>query len=111
MNNVTNLILSFSSLDDENSIIEKIKLFTGRSERFYITSLRNKSMPRHWYNGNLFNHIQMIAYHSLKMDGFLDFLRHNVEWHDPDLVQLFIKGENDVKFKVIDLMQTEERLL
>ncbi|NIG55392.1 hypothetical protein [Chitinophaga sp. Cy-1792] len=103
MSRVTNLILTFSTLEDVNEIIPEISQY---EPGFYIVSVEDNKLQKDWYGGTkrLECNILIGAYNGLDLAAFLLFLREKVDWYAADLVQLIVKEEDDFKFKLIDLV-------
>jgi hypothetical protein len=106
MSNVTNLVITFSSLEDEEQVITDMKAFYKTEDGFSISSVKDKRLPQPWYGGTrrLECNILIGAYNYLDLEAFLVFLREQVNWEAPDLVQLFVKEQEDMKFRLIDLI-------
>ncbi|OMP74892.1 hypothetical protein [[Flexibacter] sp. ATCC 35208] len=104
MSKVTNLIITFSTLEDEQLVIEQIKLF-DQELGFNIVSVNDERLPNVWYGGTrrLECCILIGAYNNLDLEKFILFLATKVEWEAADLVQLLVKEQEDMKFKLIDL--------
>lgn len=107
MSRVTNLILTCSSLEDESKIIAEMKEFIKGDIGFYIVSVKDNNLPRDWYGGTkrLECNVLIGAYNYLDLESFLVFLRTNVSWEAADLVQLFVKEQEDMKFRLINLIE------
>lgn len=105
MSSVTNLIITFSTLEDEEQVIGKMKAFYKSGDGFSIASVKDERLPQPWYGGTrrLECNILIGAYNYLDLEAFLAFLREEVNWEAPDLVQLFVKEQADMKFRLIDL--------
>ncbi|MBV7530995.1 hypothetical protein [Chitinophaga sp. sic0106] len=103
MSNVTNLIITSSTLEDEYQIIQAIKGFT---KEFNIVSVNDDKLPISWYGGtkNLECVILIGAYDYLDLERFILFLQNSVKWEAIDLVQMFVKQQEDMKFKLINLV-------
>lgn len=108
MSRVTNLIITFSTLEDEERIVAEMRAFVKNDNGFYIASVNDERLPHGWYGGtkNLECSILIGAYNYLDLQLFLDFLRNNVNWEAPDLVQLVVKEQDDMKFRLIDLIES-----
>ncbi len=102
MSSVTNLIITFSILEDEEQIIKQISAY---ADGFNIVSVKDDKLPLDWYGGTkrLECNVLVGAYNHLDLEQFLNFLRQNVNWYAGDLVQLIIKEQEELKFKLIDL--------
>jgi hypothetical protein len=106
MSQVTNLIITFSTLEDHCLIIESMKQYRTNADNFYIVSVEDEDLPTRWYGGTrvLECNILLGAYNYLDLETFIAFLRNDVKWKAPDLVQLFVKEQEDMKFRLIDLI-------
>lgn len=107
MGRVTNLIMTFSNLEDVEQIIHEMRAFYKTEAGFYITSVKDKSLPQPWYGGTKYLECNILigAYNYLDLEAFLMFLRKEVNWEAPDLVQLFVKEQEDMTFRLIDLIE------
>jgi len=73
---------------------------------FNIVSVNDEKLPISWYGGtkNLECVILIGAYNYLDLEEFILFLKNAVKWEAIDLVQLFVKQQEDMRFKLIDLV-------
>lgn len=106
MGHVTNLIIIFSTLESEDVVISKMSNYIVNGNNFNILSVDDESMPQDWYGGTkrLECNVLIGAYNYLDLESFLTFLRTEINWEAPDLVQVFVKEQNDMKFRLIDLI-------
>lgn len=108
MSVVTNLILSFSSLEQKESRIKDVNSFTYNGQGLDLVSIDyNKDMENRtvWYGGNKFfeGNIFIGAYNHFKTDDFIAHLKQ-IHWEEPDLVQVLVKEEWDEKFRIIEIV-------
>jgi len=103
-----NLIITFSTLEDEQKIIQQISSYIPDTG-FNITSVNDVRLPPDWYGGTkrLECYILIGAYNYLDLAEFISFLRKEVNWEAADLVQLFVKEQEAMRFKLIDLIPQE----
>ncbi|MBO9154087.1 hypothetical protein ACFOTA_17855 [Chitinophaga sp. GCM10012297] len=106
MSRVTNLLIIFSTLENENNIIAEMSNYIINGNNFNILSINDERMPQDWYGGTkrLECNVLIGAYNYLDLGPFLAFLRTEVSWEAADLVQVFVKEQNDMKFRLIDLI-------
>lgn len=105
MSIVTNLIICCSSLENEIDIIDQFKKYIHNGNPFYIVSVEDEKLPKAWYGGAKYLEciVFLGAYNHLDLDRFLGFMKTEMSWEAPDLVQIIVKEENDIKFRLIDL--------
>jgi len=105
MSIVTNLIICCSLLEDKDKITDEFEKYTHNGHPFGIVSVTNEKLPKDWYGGekNLECIVFIGAYNHLDLDCFLGFMKTEMSWEAPDLVQIIVKEENDIKFRLIDL--------
>jgi transposase len=107
MSVVTNLILFISSLENEEARISEVNKFTYNGRQMNLVSVDyNKDMSTgySWYGGTKFLEatIYIGAFNQLDIEKFRDYLR-TLDWEASDLVQLIVKDDNDMKFKILEL--------
>lgn len=110
MSEVTNLILSFSNVEDEKSRIYEVNLFFNNGRGFQIESADfeegedrfGKKNKKRWYGGSKFLETPLYigAFNHLDFDGLKDHLR-DIEWEQPESVQLIVKGPDSNIFEII----------
>jgi len=107
MSRVTNLLLLCTTLESIELIIGQIATYKYGSSEFRIVSVNDSSLPESWYGGNrrLECNILLGAYNYLELDDFVSFLRDKVTWEAIDLVQLVVKEDHEMKFRLIDLVE------
>ena len=113
MSLVTNLILSFSILEDETSRVSEINLFENNGREFELATAdfereNNPSSNKAWYGGTKFLETPLYvgAYNHLDIDGLVEHLKI-VNWEYPASVQLFLKEQESDKFRIIELIPTK----
>lgn len=103
MSVVTNIILTFGG-DDKEYIETQISNYIHNGRNFALTSIKDNSLPKHWYAGskNMEAEVFIGAYNHLDL---LSFVKHliSIEWENPEWIRLFIKEEEDFAFKTIKL--------
>lgn len=112
MSEVTNLILSFSILENEVSRKEEIELFSNNGRGFRLSSADYgfgqrtdiKSRER-WYAGSKLLETPLFvgAYNHLDIEGLIEHLK-SLDWREPENVQLMIQGQHENKFKMIEII-------
>lgn len=114
MSEVTNLILSFSVGENEICKRAEIELFSNNGRGFELTSadfegednIFKVENPRRWYAGSKFlgTPVFIGAYNKLDLDGLVEHLK-SLEWDEPENVQLIVQGEEDEKFRIIEIVE------
>ncbi len=106
MSIVTNLIICCSSLEDDEEIIKEFERYTHNGHPFGIVSVASEKLPKGWYGGEKYLEciIFIGAYNHLNVAEFIEFMKSKVNWEAPDLVQVFVKEEDDMKFKILELI-------
>jgi len=111
MSFVTNLILSFSILEDESSRVSEINLYENNGRGFELATAdfereKNPSSNKAWYGGTKFLETPLYigAYNGLDVEGLIKHLKI-VNWEYPESVQLFLKEQESDKFRTIELEQ------
>ena len=111
MSVVTNLILSFSISEDEQSRVEEINTFFNNGRGFKLVSADFERKladdyyeAKTWYGGS--KHLEtplfVGAYNHLDIDGLIDHLK-SVNWEEPENVQLILKPQDADKFEIIEI--------
>ena len=109
MSVVTNLILSFSILEDERSRVSEINFFENNGRGFELATAdfereNNPSSNKTWYGGTKFLETPLYigAYNHLDVEGLIEHLKI-VNWEYPESVQLFLKEQESDKFRILEL--------
>jgi hypothetical protein len=110
MSEVTNLIISFSVIEDEKSRIKDINSFYNNGRDFKIISADYQSQnkiinTKRWYGGSkkLETPLYIGAFNSLNTEELIAFMK-NLDWEDPSNVQLITKEHNSDKFKIFEII-------
>ncbi|QKG56237.1 hypothetical protein GKZ68_06005 [Hymenobacter sp. BRD128] len=105
MSSVTNLMLSFSVSEEEQTIASQLNSYPNKERGFLLVSIDDDRLPRGWYGGSkmMETRIYLGAYNYLDVDDFINYLR-SIEWESPEEVQLFTKGQYEDKFTVYNLL-------
>lgn len=112
MSNVTNLIISFSIVEDEKNRMREVNAFQNNGHGFKINSadfqpeanwIGQKSKKR-WYGGSnmLETPLYVGAYEDLDIEGLVHHMKM-IEWEELENVQLIMKEQDSDKFKIVDL--------
>ncbi len=106
MSVVTNVILSIGLADDEENdgvAISRVNQFF-EPPRIGFVSCDSPLLPRGWYGGTkmLEANLYIGAFNHFVLAEFLEFLGR-LEWNEPRNVQLFVKEEDDDRFRLINL--------
>lgn len=111
MSEVTNLIISFSIAEDESSRSSDLELFFNNGRGFKVTSAdfeafndKEGENKKRWYAGEkcLETPLFIGAYNHLDLVGLIQHLK-NIDWEEPENVQLIVKDQNSNKFKIIEI--------
>jgi hypothetical protein len=95
MSVVTNLILCFSSLENEEERLRDVNSFSYRNDGINFVSVDyNKEAGQVWYGGNKYleGRVYLAVYNHFDTPDFITHLR-KIAWEARDLVQLFVKEE------------------
>lgn len=100
MSRVTNLILTFSTGEDETKCIVAVNNYEYRGLKMNLVSVDfNKDMENGttWYGGTKFMEasIYMGAFNYLDIDDFIKYLR-TIAWENRNLVQLIVKANKKI---------------
>ena len=104
MSVVTNLLIAFSSGERENEVLAQLRKYMHRGQAFNIVSVKNPALPPSWYGGSKYLETGLLvgAYNHLGLTALLAFMQQ-MQWNDPEDVQLIVKEQETFKFRVIDL--------
>ena len=112
MSEVTNLIISFSIGEDETSRINEVNLFFNNGLGFKINSADfeegsnwlGKENRKRWYGGTkmLETPLYVGAFNHLDLEGLIEHMKE-IEWEEPENVQLIVKLQEADKFEIIEL--------
>ena len=107
MSRVTNLILTFSLLENELECINKVNQFQYQKLRMNLVSVDfNKNVKRKeaWYGGTKFieARIYIGAFNYLDLDEFMAHLK-KIDWQKPEHVQVIVKEPGQEKFRMVEL--------
>lgn len=108
MSNVTNLIISFSIIEDEISRINEVNLFHNNGLNFEIKSANfeeekknvfGKESENRWYGGSkkLETPLYIGAFNNLDLRGLIKYCQ-KIEWIEPENVQIIVKEQDSDKF-------------
>ncbi len=111
MSVITNLILSFSISEDEQSRVGEINTFFNNGRGFKLVSADFEREladdyyeAKTWYGGSKYLETPLFvgAYNHLDIDGLIDHLK-SVNWEEPENVQLILKTQDADKFEIIEI--------
>lgn len=112
MSEVTNLILTFSSNEDEKQRIKEVNFFRSDGNSINLisadflrkTNIFGKDNRKSWYGGNKFLEVPLYigALNHFNLQNFIAHL-NDINWEEKEKVQLIVKQEDDEKFKIIEL--------
>lgn len=105
MSRVTDIIITASLSEDCNHLTEQFKAFSSGDGPFKLVSIENEKLPKGWYGGSKFIEANIFigAYNYLEIEKLIDFMKHQVQWQDPYVVQIIFKQQEDEKFQIVDL--------
>jgi hypothetical protein len=113
MSVVTNLVLSLSIFDAHGAdrYHEEGGPKIAEINRFFepvqgLTDIDTLKLPRGWYGGSkmLEAHLYVGAFNHIDLRSFITHLR-SIKWERPECVQLFVKEEDDERFRLINVME------
>lgn len=104
MSRITNLLIAFSSLEEEEQVLSQLRQHSDRGEPFHIVSMKDATLPVHWYGGsrNLQTGLLVGVYNHLDLPALLTFMQ-SMSWENPDEVQILIKEDEVRRFQLLDL--------
>ncbi len=112
MSDVTNLIISFSVIEDEKKRINEVNSFVNNGRNFKIISVDfeegktwfGRKRRKRWYGGSkvLETPLYIGAFNHLDKEGLVEHIR-GIDWEEPENVQLIIKEQESDKFKIIEI--------
>ncbi len=100
MSDVTNLLLSFSILEDSGSKVRHVNEWLAQNDQAPLASLWENDAC---YGGSKRMDVPVYAgaFSEFPLEVFLVFLR-SVEWHEPNAVQVMLRAPGDVRWRLID---------
>jgi hypothetical protein len=109
MSVVTNIVLSISSWDGGEpggKLADVNRYFEDRCRG--LVSVDDPSLPERWYGGNKWLETSLFvgAFNAPCLGCLEAFMAHlrSIAWEHPEAVQLFVKEQEDDRFRVIDLL-------
>ena len=107
MSIVTNLILTFSISEDEDSCMSEVNNYEYRGLKMNLVSVdfdKDIDNRKAWYGGTKFMETPIFlgAFNHLDIEDFKRYLR-KVNWEFPELVQLIVKEQEDENFRIVKL--------
>lgn len=105
MSRVTNIIITTSISEDVDYLIQKFKEFKLNENPFNLVSVDDEALPRGWYGGSKMveANIFLGAFNYLDLQALISFMKEQINWVNPECVQLISKEQDDFKFTLIDL--------
>lgn len=102
MSVVTNIILTFSCLEDEKERLREINTFFPDISG--LTSCDDDKLPRGWYGGTkmLETNICIGAFNHLDFERFLEHMK-TIKWRYPEYAQIIVQEQEDDRFRFIEL--------
>lgn len=107
MSQVTNIIILFSCSEDESRIVNELSQFEYKKDSFfYIKSINDKTLPKHWYGGSKGFEASVLigAFNYLNIFDLIKYMK-NIKWEYIEDVQLLYKEQEDYIFNLISLNQ------
>ena len=84
--------------------MQEVNLFFQTINTSGLTSVNDVTLPEKWYGGTKKFEARLFigAYNYFPLE---DFINHTskILWNEPDNVQLFIKEQEDLNFRVVEL--------
>ena len=102
MSVVTNAILAFSIMEDEDKKYKEVNAYFEDSKGF--VSCDDKDLPSGWYGGNkmLETNVAIGSFNHFSIENFMNHLA-KIHWKEPENVQLIAQEQEENKFKIISL--------
>lgn len=105
MSVVTNLIIACSTRDSGGTQINDYK---PDDCLFFLVNADDPKLGKWYGGGKCFEcDLWMGAINHLDLDHLIRFLR-KINWDTPESVQVIVKEEEDIKFRIIDLFTKNE---
>lgn len=106
MSRVTNLILAFSSGEDDTFVVDQLSKFQHNGKPFSIVSIADKKLPIGWYGGDKYMEAKLYigAYNYLDLVLLVNHMK-SISWQNPEDIQIIVKEQFEFKFKIIDLFE------
>ena len=118
---ITNALLTWDSPQDEDDpfadnaalsaeTLARVNEFfrdeDGELVQRGFVSLKDPTLPRNWHGGSQSLECEMAvgAFNYLDLDGLTTHLR-NLDWEASESVQLFVKDQQDDKFRLISVFE------
>jgi hypothetical protein len=119
---VTHAVLTWDSSPDEEAdvfadtsaqnaeVLAQVNEFfkdeDGEEIQKGFVSLKDPTLPRGWHGGSQSLECEMAvgAFNYLDVSGLVDHLR-NLDWEASESVQLFIKDQQDDRFRLINVFE------
>jgi hypothetical protein len=97
---VTNILFK-TSVGDKHRIAKLNAVYQAGAK---FISCDDELLPRGWYAGNKMLECQICpgAFHGFNLAELVRAIRE-VDWDDPDSVQLFIQGQEESRLREVDL--------
>jgi len=107
MSKVTSLILATGLGEKVQYLENKIQQFDLNGSPFHLKWVEDKDLPKNWYAGSklLTANLFLGAYNHLDLSKLITFLRNEIIWDSPSSVQLIVKEEGDLRFRLIDVFE------
>jgi hypothetical protein len=112
MSEVTNLIFTFSHIENEGDRMKDVNLYNYHGQNLNLVSadylrginLLGKDNRMSWYGGNKFLEapVYIGAYNNFDLNDFIDYLKL-IEWEEIDNVQIIVKEQEDETFRIVGL--------
>jgi hypothetical protein len=94
MSTVTNMILSFSVLEDEEARMKEVEAFSDDTTWTSVDTAHGKCMELPVF---------LLAANGWDLEGFVMHLRKNVKWEEPQSVRLYASGQWEDAFRQVHL--------
>ena len=110
MSRVTNLLLHINALETApaSGKILEVNQFFERNDKHGLVSLDASSLPRGWYGGDkmLEANLYVGAFNFLDLEAFLEHIR-SLAWQEGDQVQAIVMKQEEDKFHIIDVINSD----
>ena len=103
MSRVSNVIVTFSALEQPSKIMEINQFFINAGYERGLVSIEDESLPPGWYGGNkpFESEIMIGAFNFLNTDDLISHV-DGTRWEDRSSVQVFLQEQTDKKFRVFE---------
>lgn len=105
MSYVTNVILYIGILNDVDAKIKEVNAYFEDDSFNGLVSVEDEKLPNGWYGGSKYLECDLFigAFNYLNLRNFINHLK-SIEWDLDSPVQLIVLDEDDIRFKIYDIV-------